>query len=53
MTRCEQLYNKANNCLACARRTDGRMSDIWLNHFYSIMNKIRNMSIKELSEVVS
>lgn len=52
MTRCEQLYGKANRCICAARRTEGKMRDIWLFHYNAIIDKIKSMTIQELSEEV-
>lgn len=53
MTYCELLYNKAEKCLEAGRKTKGLMREIWVNHYYKIMDIIKKSTIDELSRTVS
>lgn len=52
MTRCEFYQNKAELLYEAMMRTKGKMRKIWKNHLETIIEKINNMSVKELSENV-
>lgn len=52
MTKCEQIQNQINKFKELALKTNGVMSQIWNNHAEQLKLKLKNMSVKELSEEV-
>lgn len=52
MTKCEFYQNKAELLYKAMMRTKGKMRKIWKKHLETIIEKINNMSVKELSENV-
>lgn len=52
MTRCEFYQNKAELLYKAMMSTNGNMRKIWKKHLEKIIEKINNMSVKELSENV-
>lgn len=52
MTKCEFYQNKAESLHKAMMRTEGTMREIWKKHLETIIEKINNMSVKELQERV-
>lgn len=52
MTKYENLMNKAEKCLECARSTEGVMQSIWLAHANGLEQEAKSLSVLEAAEVM-